>query len=568
MVDTSTLAGVMAASRGSSQPQPTPAPARNIFGQPINQNRNANVGKALVGTALGLFDVPVQMIGGMHRDVIAGNQLGGQSAGSRALSSYGNQVRDLWSDVFRGNPSQTDVFLPREFDAASEAAIDRFGLEGGAATAARGAGVVADLLTGLATGGAGGLVKQGARVAADDVANFAKRIPGTFQPETAYYSSLLRRIMDDPDTALTTVRSMDSAEDIIGGSGVFRSSRDLGTSGSQSGGQAPELYNRLRDFFETNLGTGSDTAYGAFTSPVLLNQPAPLPLGARGRENFLNYQRIAAMFDPYSTARSYGAGAERTPLRYILDNDVLNRIGVSFGDSLRGAPAFNSYDDFVAALNNGGYNEIMSTPGKADWNWMKLRSNQLNIPEYLEAQIPNLSIDDVTGIVGLGNRPLDAGENAMRIADLVEASGRDIPVSAMSNVVPREVVGGTTKKNEIIENLQANPLYENIVDSLRNQRNRFVPPEMTDIISRFSSGGSPGGAYSQPSWGVGHMLRRAGEDVGNRNYSAVTQGLEDFYRQQINPRLQSFHRFLFPEVAVPPPPQTFFGITRNPSPFS
>ena len=541
------------------QPRPTPQPvaptparreSRTIFGQPVNQDRNANVGKAIAGTALGLFDVPVQAIGGMYRDVVSGNQAGGQSAGSRAVGDYGNLVRSLFSDIGGQGVGQTEPFLPREFEAAGEAAVGRFGLEGAGAGAVRGGATALDLLTGLGAGGVGAIGRQGATVAADDASRFMQRIPGTFQPETAYYSSLLRRIMDDPDTALTTVRSMDAAEDIIGGSGAFRSSTNLGTSGSQAGGTTPELYDRLRNTFETNINLDGDVAYGAFTSPVLRSQPAPLPLGSRGRQNFLTYQNIASLFDPYGTARSYGAGPGRTPMRFILDNDVLDRSSISFGDSLRGAPSFNSYDDFVAALNRGGYEELMSTPGKADWGWSRV-NNTLNFPEYIEAQIPNLSIDDVTRVVGLGEQPFDAAQSAMKLSDVVAGSGRDIPVGALSNVVPREVSAGTTQTRQVVDALRSNPRYEEIIDSLRSQRGDFLPPGMSNTTYRYNNMGNT--AYASPSWAVGHRLRQMGEDTGQYSPSAVVNYLQGVMANQVAPQFRAFQRALFPEVGVPRP---------------
>jgi hypothetical protein len=533
---------------------PTPSPARResrtIFGQPVDYDRNANVGKAIAGTALGLFDVPVQAIGGMHRDAVSGNQAGGQSSGSRAVGDYGNLVRNLWSDVFRPGAGQTEPFLPREFEAAGEAAVDRFGLEGAGASAARGGATALDLLTGLGAGGVGAIGRRGATVAADDASRFVQRIPGTFQPETAYYSSLLRRIMDDPDTALTTVRSMDSAEDIIGGSGVFKSSNNLGTSGSQAGGTTPELYDRLRNTFETNINLDGDVAYGAFTSPVLRSQPAPLPLGSRGRQNFLTHQKMASMFDPYGTGSGYGAGPGRTPMRYILNNDVLNNAGISFGDSLRGAPSFNSYDDFVASLNRGGYDEIMSTPGKADWGWLRV-NNTLNFPEYIEAQIPNLSIDDVARVVGMGEQPLDAAQSAMKLSDIVASSGRDIPVGALSNRVPREVSAGTTETKQVVDALRSNPQYEEIIDALISQRGDFLPPGKPNTTYRYNNMGNT--AYASPNWAVGHSLRQMGEDTGQYSPSAVVNYLQNAMTTQIAPKLRAFQQALFPEVRVPKP---------------
>lgn len=145
------------------EPRPTPQPVA-----PTGSNRfedllrgvgaaRFNTGKALLGTALGALDVPVQAIGGMHRDVVQGAPTGGQSAGSRAVQNYGQQVGGLVSDVFRPGVGQTPLFQPREFDAAGEAAVGRFGLEGAGASAVRGGATALDLLTGVAAGGVGGV---------------------------------------------------------------------------------------------------------------------------------------------------------------------------------------------------------------------------------------------------------------------------------------------------------------------------------------------------------------------------------------------------------------------------
>lgn len=532
--------------RQTEPPPPPPTPPG--FQVPRGTRSAQGLGNALVGTLLGALDIPVQAIGGMHRDVISGSPARGQSAGSRAVQDYGQNVGRLWSDFLRPSGDSPSPFLPREFDEAAEAAVDRFGLEGGAASAARGAGFAADLLTGLAVGGAGSKAGQGARVVADDVSHLARSVSS---PD-AYYSSLLRRIMEDPDTALSTVRSMNSADDIIAGSGVFRSSRDLGTSGAHGGAQVSDMYNPLRDVFESNMGMGSDTVYGALTSPVLRNQRAPFPLGSRGRENFLNYQKTARMMDPYETALSYGSGGDRIPVRYMLGDDALQRSGITFGDSLRGAPAFDSYEDFVAALNRGGYNEIMSTPGRADWGWGRGKGGSVNIPEYIEAQIPGATIDDVTRIIGSGRTPGQAAERSMDIADIVARSGRDIPVEALSQQVPV----APKVSRDFLDTLMSRPDYRNISASLRDQRSGFVPSGMDDIINR---GYEAGGAYRRPDWAVGHALNQTGDNLNNLPYSAVAQAL----RQQINPRLQSIHRFLFPEAVIPNQSSNPFGRIRT-----
>jgi hypothetical protein len=165
--------------------------ARTIFGQPVDRNRNANVGKALLGTVLGALDVPVQAIGGMHRDVVQGAPTGGQSAGSRALQNYGEQVGGLWSDVFRPGAGQTPLFQPREFDAAGEAAVDRFGLSGAGASAVRGGATALDLLTGVASGGVGGVGRGAVQSGAQTAGRVANLTPETRQ---LYLNSLLGRL--------------------------------------------------------------------------------------------------------------------------------------------------------------------------------------------------------------------------------------------------------------------------------------------------------------------------------------------------------------------------------------
>ena len=176
------------------RPKDTTAPSRwyeQTYGQPGNNVQN-KAAKAALGTVLGMFDVPVQLIGGRHRDVIAGTAPGGQSPGSRALQNYGQQVGGLWSDVFKPGQGQTPLFLPREFEAAGEAAVDRFGLEGGAALAARGGATALDLLTGLVTGGVGGVGRGAVRAAGYAVAKPYNAYRAMAPENQALYNSMVR----------------------------------------------------------------------------------------------------------------------------------------------------------------------------------------------------------------------------------------------------------------------------------------------------------------------------------------------------------------------------------------
>jgi hypothetical protein len=70
--------------------------------------------------------------------------------------------------------------------------VGRFGLEGGAASAARGAGFAADLLTGLAVGGAGSKAVQGGRVVADDVSRTVNTYQNMSPENQALYLAMLR----------------------------------------------------------------------------------------------------------------------------------------------------------------------------------------------------------------------------------------------------------------------------------------------------------------------------------------------------------------------------------------
>tara|TARA_R110000822_G_scaffold309880_1_gene440528 strand:- start:43 stop:1488 length:1446 start_codon:yes stop_codon:yes gene_type:complete len=196
-----------------------PKPATNIFGQPVDYDRNANVGKALASTFLNLFDVPVQAIGGTHRDVIQGAPTGGQSAGSRALQNYGEQVGGLWSDVFRPGAGQTPLFQPREFDAAGEAAVDRFGLSGAGAGAVRGGATALDLLTGIAAGGVGGAGRGAARGAAQTavpVVRGANALRGTGMKGLPAYATAA----GNPQAAASVLGK--SAEEVISEGGPMQ----------------------------------------------------------------------------------------------------------------------------------------------------------------------------------------------------------------------------------------------------------------------------------------------------------------------------------------------------------
>jgi hypothetical protein len=417
----------VAAERGYGGPSTPAAPVRRsgttIFGQPVDYNRNANIGNAIMGTALGALDVPVQAIGGMHRDVISGGQTGGRSAGSRAVGDYGNLVKDLWSGI--GSGGQTEPFLPREFEAAGEAAVDRFGLEGGAASAAMGGATALDLLTGLGAGGLGSAIRSGA----PSVSLAAARARPAFQSPDVRQAALMRAIMLDPDTSIRSVRSMDSAEDIIGGSGRFLSSRQTGTSPASRGDIGN--YNPIREIAENaTWGPGVDNVqYGYVASPVLRNQPRPFQIGSSGRKALEEFLETANALDDYTPGLNYGQGKSTVlnPVQYQLNPEALNRAQYFPTDSLS--------SQWQAGLKD--------VPERVTQSFDEFINSNQGIPNfYLEAQIPNLTIDDVSKINAMtGTQTMlasdlsvkaDAQSRMAAINKLLEQGGREIPVGAIT----------------------------------------------------------------------------------------------------------------------------------------
>jgi hypothetical protein len=395
-------------------------------------------------------------------------------------------------------------------------------------------------------------------------ATVAPRIKPAFQNPEVYMQSLLRQIMDNPNTRISTVRSMNSMDDIIGGSGAFKSSRTTGTSGAHNGLDVPSDYNIMRETLENEVDPNSaDFVYGAVTSPVLRDIPAPFPFFSRGRENFLNYQKLAQNMDPYDTAINYGKSggtSPRVPMRYEWGPEATANASLSWGDSLRGAPFFNTLDDFKAAIDNG-MDTVESASSRGNWNWITQNQPRVSIPPYIEAQIPNLGIDDISRITALADRPSEAAAQGMKIVNALTNAGKEIPVSAQSFNVPGVVNQAPFEQAGILDELFNNPAYANILDSIRTQREDFLPPNLINAEAPFlknilditNRGYRNYGSYRRPDWATGHMLNKVGENPNNLPSSAVAQGLQNFYAQQINPRLQAFQRALFPEVSVPRP---------------
>ena len=430
---------------------PTPSPldalGRNYLrGSEQQVRRQANVGRAIAGTALGALDVPVQAIGGMHRDVVQGRQTGGQSAGSRALQNFGQQVGGFVSDIGRPGPGQTPFFQPREFDAAGEAAVDRFGLSGAGASAVRGGATALDLLTGLGAGGVGGAVRGAAANAPLAAARARPLLTGFSEDASrrAYRQALLDRVLVSPETSLGTVRSSQSLPGIMQ-SGRFKTNAETGTSGAQVGGSTRGDYDRVREAAEEMMDGQGQRVYGALTNPISQTVPAPYQIGQRGQRRYEDWLEANKLFSP-SAAEAYGTRPGKTfpdnfPLRYEVSPNLLDGAEIYFGDSMlpqynasatrRSRTGMNYEPEKVTAT----ISEILGGrdfPGAEQW----LRGG--NTPWYVEGSVPNLSLDDISRIQPLASKPSVGREYEQTVRDALTEVGRDIPVEAAPNTMVRE----------------------------------------------------------------------------------------------------------------------------------
>jgi len=430
-----------------------PAPKPNFFQNEWDAFKGrlpvyGNVGKAALGTVLGALDVPVQAIGGSARDAAAGSTLGGQTPGSRALQNYGQQVGGLWSDVLKPGAGQTEMFLPRQYDAAGEAAIDRFGLEGAGAGVVRGGATALDLLTGLAAGGLGSGVRAGGQAAAAAI----PRIKPAFQAPEVRQAALMRAIMQDPDTYAVTTRSTNSLEDILN-TGRFQSSRQTGQTGSGMFDNV-SAYNPLRQKAETAVwGPEIDNVqYGQLVNNVLNSQPRPFPIGESGRKALQEYLSTARSLDPKQSL-SYGVGRGANnrpdPVQYVWSPDALKRAQLYYDDSMfsqatTAQKLTKSFDEFLSSFADKGQGANWVT--KKDLTKQIKDTNKkygldIDLPAkdwysnrtpggYIETQIPNLTLDDIVridAIPGLRN-------SSKAIEQALEASGRNIP-TGIANVL-------------------------------------------------------------------------------------------------------------------------------------
>jgi len=474
------------------QPRPTPqpvvpTPARregtNIFGQPVDYDRNANVGRAIAGTVLGALDVPVQAIGGMHRDVVQGNQTGGQSAGSRALQNFGQQVGGFVSDIGRPGPGQTPFFQPREFDAAGEAAVDRFGLSGAGASAVRGGATALDLLTGLGAGTVGGVVRGAAANAPLAAARARPLLTGFSEDasQRAYRQALLDRVLISPDTSVGTVRSSQSLPGIMQ-SGRFKTNAETGTSGAQVGGSTRGNYDAVRQAAEEMMGGQGERIYGALTNPISQTVPAPYQIGQRGQRRYEDWLSANKLFSP-TTAEGYGTRPggmfpDNFPIRYELNPNLLNEAQVYFGDSMLPQYTQSAARQARTELNyepqsvTSSISDILASgefPGAEQWLRGGFR------PPYVEASVPNLSLDDIARIQPLAPKPSVGREYEQTVRDALASVGRDIPVEATPNSVVRERL--LERPPRLSEQAQTQ------LNVLRNRLRNFISPRRNETFT-------------------------------------------------------------------------------------
>jgi len=238
-------------------------------------------------------------------------------------------------------------------------------------------------------------------------------------------------------------------------------------------------YNRWREAFENRVdGNEKDFAYGAITSPVLRDILRRFRFCA-GAGKLFKLHENGAKYRPVCTAISYGRSEgtnPRIPMRYEWGPEATANASLAWGDSLRGAPFFKNVDDFKAAINKG-ITEVENTPGKADWGVVtrKMKNSSISIPDYIEAQIPKLTIDDISRITALGERPGDAAAQGINIVDALTAAGKDIPVSAQSFNVPKEIYKSEFRRTGVLDELSDNPAYANILNEILDQRSNFCP---------------------------------------------------------------------------------------------
>ena len=267
-----------------------------------------------------------------------------------------------------------------------------------------------------------------------------RRAAPAFMSPGARQSALMRRILKDPETYVQTTRSTKSMDDIL--QGGFQSSRQTGVTGAGLE-DATGKYNDLRAIAEyQTYGPGVENVqYGALMSPVLRNQPRPLPIGQSGRRALEEYLQTARRLDPSITA-PYGSRGE--PVQYVWSPEAMQNARFFSGDSMwgqstsPGRDVTSSFTDFVNSFSGDGPWVRPNNKRLAELGLEPAPKNWYNSPApdpYIEVQTPNLSLDDIVRIESLqsgpqGNRVLN------QINEAVQNSGRNIPTGIAQSADP------------------------------------------------------------------------------------------------------------------------------------
>ncbi len=438
MVDTSTLAGVLRASQSPvSRRQPRPTP------QPVAPTQSLN--QAYQQMEAGFADNPILKT--LNNAVMfIPNQLG--AAHRDAYSELRGTSTPTQRNVF-GQPNRAYGDDTNQWDELGLDINRREGLTGPVATATRvgtnTAGVIASL---LGDGAIGSLATGIAR----NAPLITPRVVPAFQTPEVRQAALMRSILQDPDTYAVTTRSTNSLEDILN-TGRFQSSRQTGRTGSGMFDSVDE-YNPLRQKAETAVwGPKIDNVqYGQLVNDVLKSQPRPFPIGESGRKALQEYLLTARSFDPRQSL-SYGMGRGASnrpdPVQYVWSPDALKRSQLYYDDSMFSQATTperltKSFDEFLGSFAGKGqganwvtrrdltkqikdtnkkYGLDIDLPAK-DWYSNRTPGG------YIEAQLPNLTLDDIARIDAVSG-PRNSLE---AIQQALEASGRSIP-TGIANVL-------------------------------------------------------------------------------------------------------------------------------------
>jgi len=278
---------------------------------------------------------------------------------------------------------------------------------------------------------------------------------------------------------LGTVRSSQSLPGIMQ-SGRFKTNTELGTSGAQMGGSTRGDYDRVRRAAEEMMGNEGQLIYGALTNPVARTTPEPFQVGLRGQRRYQDWLEANRLFSP-SAAENYGARPlsmfpDNFPIRYETNPNVLQNAEIYFGDSLlpqytqsaaRQQMGINVQPEKVTATISeilGGRN----FPGADKW----IRGTG-QTPPYVEASVPNLSLDDISRIQPLATRPSVGRGYEQTVRDALDSVGRDIPVESAPNMVQRERLFQRPPRLSERAQMQLQILRRRLENSLNPRTDRY-----------------------------------------------------------------------------------------------